>query len=136
MIFPVLWQEPFSLGVLESLYFGCPVFGTPFGALPEMLGKKIVSNNHTAPVSGIVDAFFSDYGYLSVKKTELLEALKNAGDFDRARCHEYVQDRFSAQRMAYEYLRLYEKILNNEPLHAQAPVMQETIGDKLLSITN
>lgn len=40
LIFPVLWHEPFGLAIVESLYFGCPVFGTPFGSLPELLGKK------------------------------------------------------------------------------------------------
>ena len=34
MIFPVRWHEPFGLAVIESLYFGCPVFATPYGALP------------------------------------------------------------------------------------------------------
>ena len=37
MIFPVRWHEPFGLAVIESLYFGCPVFATPYGALPELV---------------------------------------------------------------------------------------------------
>ncbi len=135
MIFPVLWQEPFSLGVLESLYFGSPIFGTPFGALPEMLGKKITVKSTKTAISGTVDAFFSDYGSLSVKKTELIEAMKNANDFDRLRCHEYVQEKFSAQRMTYEYLQLYDKVLRQLPLHKQAPVMETAVADKLLSIS-
>ena len=36
LIFPVLWHEPFGLAVIESLYFGCPVYATPYGALPEL----------------------------------------------------------------------------------------------------
>lgn len=35
LIFPVRWHEPFGLAIIESLYFGCPVFGTPYGALPS-----------------------------------------------------------------------------------------------------
>jgi len=134
-VLPMLWHKPFSLGVLESLYFGCPIFGTPFGALPEMLGKKCVTKNAEATMNGTVDAFFSDYGCLSIKKTELIEAMKNSGDFDRIRCHEYVQDKFSAQRMAYQYLQLYDKVLQNKPLHQHAPVMKDPVDDKLLSIT-
>jgi glycosyltransferase involved in cell wall biosynthesis len=134
MIFPVLWHEPFSLGVVESLYFGCPIFGTPFGAMPELLGKKIAPKNTPLSVSGTVDAFYADYGCLSVKKTELLEALKNADDFDRVKCHEYAVEKFSSQRMAQDYLRLYEQVLNNKPLHPQSPVIEEAPSDKLLSI--
>ena len=37
LIFPVRWHEPFGLAVIESLYFGCPVFSTPYGALPELV---------------------------------------------------------------------------------------------------
>ena len=31
LLFPVKWHEPFGLALIESLYFGNPVFGTPFG---------------------------------------------------------------------------------------------------------
>lgn len=40
LLFPVLWNEPMGLAVVESLYFGCPVFGTPYGALPELVGPE------------------------------------------------------------------------------------------------
>ena len=136
MVFPVLWEEPFNLGVIESLFFGCPVFGTPFGAMPEMLGKKVVSKKKTMPISGTVDAFYSDYGCLSVKKTELLEAIKNPDEFDRVKCHEYALERFSSYRMAQDYLRLYEKVLSGKMLHKEAPVLEEPFGEKLLSLTN
>lgn len=132
MIFPVLWQEPFSLGVVESLYFGCPIFGTPFGAMPELLGKKTGTKNTGI---GTVDAFYADYGCLSLKKAELLEALKNAGDFDRAKCHEYAQETFSSQRMAEGYLKLYEQVLNGQPLHETAPELAADLEDKLLTIS-
>ena len=31
LIFPILWDEPFGLCLIESLYYGSPVFGTPEG---------------------------------------------------------------------------------------------------------
>jgi glycosyltransferase involved in cell wall biosynthesis len=134
LVFPVLWPEPFSLSIIESLYFGCPMFGTPFGALPEILGKKITHKDHALTTSGTVDAFYSDYGCLSTKKAELVEALKNSDDFDRAKCHTYALESFSSQRMAQDYLRLYEQVLNGKQLHPTAPEMSETPSDKLFSI--
>lgn len=119
MIFPVQWQEPFSYAVVESLFFGCPVFGTPHGALPEQLGKKVSKKHLTS--HGVVDAFFSEYGCLTEKKEELLEALKNADDYDRAKCHEFALHHFSAARMAHDYFKLYEKVLHGIPLHDKAP---------------
>ncbi len=135
MIFPVLWQEPFSLGVIESLYFGCPIFGTPYGAMPELLGKKVALKEHNAPVNGRVDAFYADYGCLSVRKTELLEAIKNADDFDRVKCHEYAVEKFSAQRMAQDYLTLYAQVCRGQPLHEKAPTLQQAPSDKLMTIS-
>ena len=41
LIFPVLWNEPFGLSIVESLYFGCPVFATPYGSLPEIVNKEV-----------------------------------------------------------------------------------------------
>lgn len=35
LIFPVRWHEPFGLAVIESLYFGCPVFSTPTAPCPS-----------------------------------------------------------------------------------------------------
>lgn len=134
LILPVLWHEPFSLSVVDSLYFGCPVFGTPFGALPEQLGKKVNNKNNGLPVSGTVDAFYSDYGCLNVKKAELVEALKNANDYEREKCHEFAVSQFSVQRMAADYLRLYEQVLMGLPLHAVAPAIGAEAGEKLLSM--
>ena len=37
LIFPVRWHEPFGIALIESLYYGCPVFGTPYGSLPELI---------------------------------------------------------------------------------------------------
>lgn len=119
MIFPVQWQEPFSLAVVESLYFGCPVFGTPLGALPEQLGRK-VPQKAMAP-KGVVDAFYSDFGCLTSKKEELLEALKNADDYDPVKCNEFAVRHFSAARMTDDYLKLYETVLRGIPLHNNAP---------------
>jgi Glycosyl transferases group 1 len=134
MVFPVLWQEPFSLAVVESLYFGCPIFGTPFGALPELLGKKVGHKPTLNAGAGTVEAFYSDYGCLSVKKAELVDALKSADDFDRVKCHEFALNHFSSQRMTEAYLALYNQVLAGKTLHEHAPVMPDDSGEKLLSI--
>ncbi len=123
LIFPVLWHEPFGLAIIESLYFGCPVFGTPYGSLPELLGSK----PYLYPDrkwNGRVDAFQSEVGFLSGKKMELVEAVKEADQYDRQRCQDYAVENFSSRRMAEDYLKLYEKILNGETLHAESPVFE------------
>ena len=101
MIFPVRWHEPFGLAIVESLYFGCPVFGTPYGSLPEIV----------AP----------DVGVLSARASDLAEAVRGAGRFDPRRCHEYAVSRFGSRAMADGYLEAYERVAAGQPLHAQPP---------------
>ncbi len=40
LIFPVLWNEPFGLAAIESLYAGAPVFGPNYGSIPELINEK------------------------------------------------------------------------------------------------
>lgn len=106
LIFPVKWHEPFGLAITESLYFGCPVFATPYGSLPELV--------------------LPEFGLLSNKQSELIEAVKHADDFSRKDCHEYALERFNAQIMAQKYLDYYEKALNHQALNhfeSMAPIL-------------
>ena len=108
MIFPVRWHEPFGLAVIESLYFGCPVFSTPYGALPELVPAHC--------------------GQLSAHAQELADAIGRGGWSARA-CHEHVVQHFGAETMARAYLQVYERVLAGETLHAQHPVIQGVARD-------
>ncbi|MEZ4919203.1 MAG: glycosyltransferase [Saprospiraceae bacterium] len=136
LVYPVLWHEPFGLAIVESLYFGCPVFGTPFGSLPELLGSRDNLKGQLAGGTGRVDAVYSDFGCLSVKKSELQTAIQNADSFGNKRCHEYVCDLYSSRRMATDYLTIYERILNGESLHEQAPEYECSGEEEKLKLEN
>mgnify|MGYP000553581234 FL=1 len=111
LIFPVLWHEPFGLAIIESLYFGAPVFGTPYGALPELVTPEV--------------------GYLSDDKSVLVEAIES-NHFDRKLCHEYARDLFNSKRMAEQYLLKYETVLNHNSLNKTAPFLQALPTSKYL----
>ncbi len=104
LVFPVTWHEPFGLAVIESLYAGCPVFATPYGAIPELL----------PPDSGLV----------SDRADELAAALAGWRDHDPVRLHEWARDRFHARRMAEDYVEIYRRVSDgavlNPPLPANA----------------
>jgi glycosyltransferase involved in cell wall biosynthesis len=102
LIFPVRWHEPFGLAITESLYFGCPVLGTPYGALPELVP--------------------ADVGFLSNSRSALAEAARDLGRFDRRRCHEWVMDCLSVRVMADDYLRLYARVMEGESLNESPPI--------------
>ena len=101
LIFPVLWHEPFGLAIIESLYFGCPILGTKYGALPELITPE--------------------FGFLSNSQDELIKAFQNLNNFNRKLCHEYALDLFNAKTMAGNYMKLYECILNGEKINNEIP---------------
>lgn len=101
LLFPVLWHEPLGLAILESLYFGCPVFGTPYGSLPELITPE--------------------FGFLSNSKKELVDAVQHLRQYDRKKCHELICDQFSGRKMTEDYLKLFEKVMNGEKLNKQQP---------------
>ncbi|MBC7914240.1 MAG: glycosyltransferase, partial [Pyrinomonadaceae bacterium] len=111
LIFPVLWNEPFGIAITESLYFGCPVFGTPYGSLPEL----------TSP----------ETGFLSASKTELTNKIRN-NTFSPEACHRHVIDNFGSELMTERYLSLYQKVLNGENLNPVSPTLKNPQIEKFL----
>ncbi len=103
MVFPVLWHEPFGLAIIESMYYGCPVFGTPYGSLPELIPAGV--------------------GFTSNSISALVEAVKNSNSFSRAHCHNYAATLFNARTMAEKYVVMYEKVLNGQTIHTTAPFL-------------
>ncbi len=112
LLFPVLWHEPFGLAIIESLYFGCPVFGTEYGSLPELVTNEV--------------------GFLSNKKSEIINKLNEIDAFDRKTCHEYVCDQFTSKQMTYEYLKLYEKVLDGNTINQEKPKFIDIQKEKFL----
>lgn len=100
LLFPVRWHEPFGIAITESMYYGCPVFGTTYGSLPELVTK--------------------DVGFLANNATDLAEAF-NSMRFNPSICHEYARDLFNSKVMAEAYVLLYEKVLNGEKLNKNTP---------------
>lgn len=100
LIFPVRWHEPFGLAVIESLYYGAPVFATPYGSLPELVTP--------------------DTGRLATSAQGLAEAIASSS-FDPEACHRRALD-FSAETMARAYLEKYTRVLDGEALAPDAIV--------------
>jgi glycosyltransferase involved in cell wall biosynthesis len=112
LLFPVRWHEPFGLAITESLYYGCPVFGTPYGSLPDLVTKEV--------------------GVLSNRLDDLTEAVENADQFSAKLCHQYAVDEFNSRVMALQYLEKYEQVLNNEALNTKAPYLKSAPVKKML----
>jgi glycosyltransferase involved in cell wall biosynthesis len=113
LIFPVRWHEPFGLAITESMYFGCPVFSTPYGSLPELVPAEA--------------------GFLSDKQRELSEQIQHLETYDRAKIHQYATDVFNSKIMADAYLSKYETVLNGRTLNARPPRLLQMQTEKFLN---
>lgn len=112
LIFPVKWHEPFGLSLIESLYFGCPVFGTPYGSLPELIHE--------------------DVGFLSSNASDLATALDHADEYSRKKCYEYALDNFNSKKMAESYAEKYVTVLNGGSLNKTKPKLKALQSKKYL----
>ena len=112
LVFPVRWNEPFGLALIESLYFGCPVFGTPYGSLPEIVTDE--------------------FGVLSNSSEILSKEIEQADRFSRQRCHEYARDLFNSKKMAELYFEKYLIVLNGKKLNGFPPKLITKQTEKLL----
>ena len=92
LLFPIDWPEPFGLVMIEAMACGTPVIAFPGGSVVE-----IVEPGRNGFIVPDVDA--------------AVTAVDKAGDLDRSLCRELFEARFSAQRMARDYLELYERVL-------------------------
>jgi glycosyltransferase involved in cell wall biosynthesis len=91
-LFPIEWEEPFGLVMIESMACGTPVIATRWGAVPEVIedGRSGV----------IVD----DY-------REMAGALADADKLEPLECRRSAEERFSAERMVHDYEAAYEAAL-------------------------
>jgi hypothetical protein len=100
LVFPVLWHEPGATAVIESLYFGLPIFATPYGCLPELVAPHV--------------------GILSNEESVLGEAASKVSSYDRRGIHHWWSQNFTYKHMTAKYLSYYETILDGQSLHVAA----------------
>jgi glycosyltransferase involved in cell wall biosynthesis len=96
-LFPIEWEEPFGLVMIESMACGTPVIATSRGAVPEVI-------DHGR--SGIV---VDDYRLIPA-------ALEEADRLDPRELRRYVEERFSPLRMVRDYSKAFR--LADERAHA------------------
>jgi len=91
LLFPIDWPEPFGLAMIEAMSCGTPVIAWPNGSVPEIVDEGVTGF--------IVDSV--DKAVSAAQKIALL---------DRARVRARFEQRFSAARMARDYLAVYRSL--------------------------
>jgi glycosyltransferase involved in cell wall biosynthesis len=92
LLHPIRFAEPFGLSVVESMACGTPVVAFGKGSMPEVVDEGVTGRL----VHGVAEA---------------VAAVERIGTIDRASCSARARERFSADRMVEEYLRVYRELL-------------------------
>jgi glycosyltransferase involved in cell wall biosynthesis len=91
LLFPIRWEEPFGIVMIEAMACGVPVVACNRGAVSEVID-------------------FGKTGFFADSAAELPPLVARALTLDRAAVREHARRRFSHQRMADDYLRIYESL--------------------------
>ena len=91
----ISFDEPFGLSLIESMACGTPVIAFDRGSMPE-----IIRDGET--------------GYIVEDIEGAINAVAAVRTIDRSICRADVEKRFTSTRMARDYVRVYQKILNGE----------------------
>lgn len=91
VLFPIEWPEPFGLVMIEALACGTPVIAWKRGSVPEVLADGTT-------------------GYIVDSVSDAVAAVKRIDSLSRRKCRQVFEERFSAERMARDYLQVYERL--------------------------
>jgi glycosyltransferase involved in cell wall biosynthesis len=92
LVFPIDWPEPFGIVMIEAMACGTPVLAFACGSVPEVVDNGIS-------------------GYLVETVDEAVEMLPKTLALDRAGVRAAFDRRFTARRMARDYLSLYRRLV-------------------------
>jgi len=95
LVLPIDWPEPFGLVMIEAMACGTPVIAYRDGAVPE-----VIEEGHT--------------GFIVEELEDAVEAVRRVPELSRKRCREVFEQRFTAERMAHDYVRVYERLIKRK----------------------
>ena len=91
-LFPIKWDEPFGMVVVEAMAAGTPVLAYARGAMPELIKH-------------------GETGYLVQSEDEMIAAMQRLDVLDRGRCRDWVREHFSVGEMIEGYVTLYKNVV-------------------------
>ena len=90
---PIDWPEPFGLVMIEAMACGTPVVAFTRGSAPEVI------------VDGVT-------GYIVEDETGAIGAVDRLGHLSRDKIRRQFEARFTARRMAQDYLSVYRSLMD------------------------
>jgi glycosyltransferase involved in cell wall biosynthesis len=95
LLHPISFDEPFGLSIVESMACGTPPIAFNRGSMAE-----IIEHGKT--------------GFLCSSVEEAVNYVRRIDEIDRGECRSVVEKKFSKERMAKEYIKVYTNILSDK----------------------
>ncbi|HEU0217057.1 MAG TPA: glycosyltransferase family 4 protein [Stellaceae bacterium] len=98
LLFPIAWREPFGLAMIEAMACGTPVVAFRNGSVPEVIDEGVT-------------------GFIVDDEEAAAHAARQLRGLDRARIRRVFEERFTARRMAEDYVTIYRGLIaRDQPL--------------------
>jgi glycosyltransferase involved in cell wall biosynthesis len=110
LLFPIDWQEPFGLVMIEAMACGTPTIAWDAGSVREILEDGVT-------------------GYIVDTEEQAAEAVEKLPALSRTRIRQEFERRFTAERMAADYLALYERLTTRSTGSRRRPAMSPVAHD-------
>jgi glycosyltransferase involved in cell wall biosynthesis len=110
LLFPVDWPEPFGLSMIEAMACGTPVLAFHCGSVPEIIDPGVT-------------------GHIVRTMDEAIRMLPQVLALNRRTVRQRFEQRFSATRMAKDYVQVYRSLLKRPPLTERAAVISRLNRD-------
>jgi glycosyltransferase involved in cell wall biosynthesis len=91
LLFPIDWPEPFGLVMIESMARGTPVIAYAHGSVPKVVQDGVS-------------------GFIVTNQVDAVKAARNVDQLERRGRRAAFEQRFTASRMAKDYLHLYRQV--------------------------
>lgn len=91
LLFPIKWEEPFGLVMLEALVVGTPVVAFNRGSVPEILQEGVT-------------------GFIVNTLDEAVDAIEKLHAISSSDCRRSVTDRYSISIISERYLEIFKKL--------------------------
>lgn len=91
LLFPIKWEEPFGMVMIEAMACGTPVIAYNRGSVPE-----VIVDGKTGFIVDSVDG--------------MVAAIKRIDEIDRSACRKHVEENFTVEKMVDGYERIYDKL--------------------------
>jgi hypothetical protein len=95
-VFPVQWEEPFGMVMIEAMACGTPVVALRRGAVPEVV------------VDGVT-------GFICDDPRDLADAIQHASLLDPRACRRHVEANFGVEQLGFGYEQIYRRALDAVP---------------------